>query len=73
MDPFLIKLISAAVAFVSVIIGFRVVVAKYGKERCVRCYEKFRKTALTKAPGFRGNFWVCDSCAEIIESLKDQQ
>ena len=73
MDPLLIKLISAVVAFVSVIIGFRVVIALYGKERCVRCYEKFRKRTLVKAPGFRGDFFVCKPCADIIESLKNKQ
>jgi hypothetical protein len=73
MDPLLIKFISAVVAFFSVIIGFRVAIAKLGKERCVRCYKKFRKRTLVKAPGFRGDFFVCEPCADIIESLKDQQ
>jgi hypothetical protein len=73
MDPLLIKLISAVVGFFCIIIGFRIVIAVYGKERCVRCYEKFRKRTLVKAPGFRGDFFVCEPCADIIESLKDTQ
>ena len=73
MDPLLIKLISGAVAFVSVIVGFKVVIAIYGKERCVRCYKKFRKRTLVKAPGFRGDFFVCKPCAGIIEQHIDQQ
>ena len=73
MDPLLIKLISAAAAFVSVIVGFRVVIAIYGKERCVRCYERFRKRTLVKAPGFRGDFFVCKPCAGVIEQHIDQQ
>ena len=73
MDPLLVKLISAAVAFVCVIIGFRIAIAKLGKERCVRCYEKFRKSALTKAPGFRGDFYVCKPCGKVIEHYRNQQ
>ena len=73
MDPLLVKLIGAVVAFVSVIVGFKIMIAIYGKERCVRCYGRFRKRILVKAPGFRGDFFVCQPCADVIEHYKDKQ
>jgi len=73
MDPFLVKLIVCVVALVSLIVGAKIILWKYGKERCIRCYGKFVKSDLTKAPGFRGDFWVCQPCADVIEHYKDQQ
>jgi hypothetical protein len=69
MDPLIAKLVPYVVAFVCLIVGTKIAIWKYGKHRCIRCYQKFRKEDVEKAPGMRGDFRICKECKEIVVAL----
>ncbi len=73
MDPFLVKIIVCAIAFLCLVVGTKIVVWKYRKRICIRCYQKFRKEGVEKAIGMRGEFYICKECKEIVAALYHKQ